>query len=115
MPPKKPQDRKPKAVTATPVNVYAFTWNGQEFTLPAGETAVDRISGRTLRDAYMDGDEGQMRLAITMLELVDADPAALDALYDMPAKRMLEHIAEWMAMAPVEGEPSLGEPSGSST
>lgn len=114
--PKKPQDRKPKSVsvTATPVNLYAFTWQGQDFTLPAGETAVDRIPGRALRDAYLDGEEGQMRLALTMLELVEADPMALDALYSMPAPEMLEHIAAWMSMTTVEGDPSLGESSSSS-
>lgn len=114
MPPtkaKRPQDRQPKAVTITPtpVNVYTFTHQGKEYSLPAGETVVERVPGRAVRDAYLDGQEGQMRLGFTMLELVDADPGALDALYDMPASDMLEHVAAWMSMTPVEGEPSLGE------
>lgn len=115
--PKNPQDRKAKAVatvTPTPVNVYAFTWQGQEHTLPAGETAAERIPGRVLRDAYLDGEDGQMRLSLRMLEAVDADPAALEALYDMPAPQMLDHIAAWMNMGTVAGDPSLGESSGSS-
>lgn len=113
---KKPQDHKAKAVTITPtpVNVYSFDWRGQSYSLPAGETAIDRVPGRALRDAYLDGQEGQMKLALTMLELVDADPGALDALYDMPAPTMLEHVAAWMGMSTVEGEPSLGESLGSS-
>jgi len=118
MPPKKkqPQDHRPKQTgddvavfSPTPVNTYTFTWEDTEYHLPAAASAVDKVSGRALRDAYMDGEAGQMRLALTMLELVDADPGALDALYDMPGPVMLQHIAAWMEVEPVEGEPGLGE------
>lgn len=113
MPTKKPQDRMPKAaaitVTPTPVNVYTFTWEGVEYSIQAGETAMERVPGRALRDAFLDGDEGQMRLAFTLLEYVDSDPGALDALYAMPAPMMLDHVTAWMTTATVTGEPSLGE------
>lgn len=116
MPPKKPQDRQPKAVTITPtpVNVYTFEHDGHTYALPAGATAVDRVPGRVLRDAYLDGEGGQLRMGFTLLELVDADPGALDALYSMPAPEMLEHVAAWLSLQTVEGEPSLGESLGSS-
>jgi hypothetical protein len=114
MPPtkaKRPTDRQPKAVTITPtpVNVYTFEHEGVTYSLPSGATAVPLLPGRALRDAYIDGEAGQMRLAFLMLEAIDADPAALDALYDMPAPVMLEHVQGWMSLAPVEGDASLGE------
>lgn len=111
MPPtKKPQDRKPKAVTVTPttVNVYTFDHEGTTYELPSGTSVVDQVPGQFIRDAYLDGENGQMRLGFAMLELV-AEPEALAALYAMPAPRMLEHVAEWMSMPTVEGDPSLGE------
>lgn len=92
---------------------YTFEHDGQTYALPPGETAVEKISGRFLRDAYMDGDEGQMRLGFAMLEHVDADEGALDALYSMPAPRMLEVIQEWMTFKPSEEDASLGESSSS--
>lgn len=108
--PKQPQDHKPKQQP----NVYTFRHNGTTYRLPSGETAVDKIPGKFLRDAYMDGDEGQMRLGFAMLENIDADPAALEALYSMPAPQMLEHLQGWMSFKPSEEDASLGESSGSS-
>jgi hypothetical protein len=113
--PKTPQDHQPKAADAA----YSFTVaddNGKPRTyrLPPGETAVSKIPGKFLRDAYMDGDEGQMRLGFAMLEAVDADQGALDALYAMPAPEMLEHVQAWMSFKPSEEDASLGESSSSS-
>jgi len=108
--PRKPQDHQPKAINvkATPVNTYVFTHDGIEYQLPSGTSVVDKVPGRLIRDAYVDGENGQMRLGFAMLELV-ADPDALDALYDMPAPVMLEHVAAWMNMDAAEGDASLGE------
>jgi hypothetical protein len=91
-PGKKPQDRLSKAPDAA---LYEFQWEGGTFSLPPADSAVDRISGRQLRDAYMDGDEGQMRLGFAMLDSIDA-PEAIAALYSMPAPTMLDHLAGWM-------------------
>lgn len=105
MPQKQPQDRKPKRSAS----VYRFTWDGQSYQLPSGETAVDKVPGRALRDAYMDGEDGQMRLGFAMLENVDADPAALDALYAMPAPIMLDHLQKWMEVRADETSATVGE------
>ena len=95
-------------------DVYTFEHDGTTYRLPPGETAVSKIPGRFLRDAAMDGEEGQMRLGFAMLEHVDADPGAVDALYAMPAPEMLVRIQEWMTFKPSEEDASLGESSGSS-
>lgn len=103
---KKPADRRPKKDAP---ELYEFTWDGSTFRLPPAESAVDKISGKSLRDAFMDGEEGQMRLGFTLLEMVDAEPGALDALYSMPAPDMLDHIQKWMELRSEEGEATVGE------
>ena len=103
---KRPTDRKPKADKKP--ELYEFTWQDQTYQLPLATTGVDKVSGRAFRDAVMDGEEGQLRLGFAMLEAVEADPGALDALYSMPAPDMLERIGEWMELAR-EGEASVGE------
>lgn len=108
--PKQPQDHKPKAEK----DVYTFRHDGKTYRLPPGETAAAKIPGRLIRDAALDGEEGQLRLSFAMLEAVDADPGALDALYSMPAPQMMEHVQAWMQFKPSEEDASLGESSGSS-
>lgn len=88
---------------------YTFTHDGATYHLPASSTAVPHITGKVLRDAFMDGDEGQLRLGFTLLEHVDADEGAIDALYSMPAPDMLEHVKEWMQFTAGEDDASLGE------
>ena len=107
---KQPQDHKPKAINVKPTSVstYVFTHNGVEHVLPSGASVVDQVPGRFIRDAYLDGENGQMRLGFAMLELV-AEPETLEALYDMPAPVMMEHVAAWMSTAQPDGEPSVGE------
>ena len=95
-------------------HLYTFTWNDQTYQLPPAETAVNEIPGKVLRDAYMDGDEGQMRLGFAMLELVEA-PGAIEALYEMPAPKMLEHIAAWMETRADDAAATVGESSPSSS
>lgn len=108
--PSKPADRKLKQDP----DAYTFRHGGKVFRLPAGETATEKVAGRFLRDAAMDGEEGQLRLGFAMLEVIDATPGALDALYSMPASQMMEHIGAWMNFKPSEDDPSLGESSPSS-
>jgi hypothetical protein len=108
--PSKPADRKPKQDS----DAYTFRHKGKVYRLPAGENVSDKLPGRFLRDAAMDGTEGQLRLSFAMLELVDGSPGALDALYEMPATQMMEHIEAWMNHKGSEDEPSVGESSPSS-
>jgi hypothetical protein len=108
--PKKPQDHKPKAVPDESER-FRFDWKGESYELPPPDEAMPRISGRLLRDAFLDAEEGQMRLGFSMLENCDADPAALDALYDMPANDMLELVTEWMQTRRDELAANVGESS----
>lgn len=101
-----PQDHKAKA----PANGrYRFDWDGQTYELPPPQMAVDRISGKALRDAYLEGQEGQMRLGFLMLENVEAESGAVEALYSMPAPKMLDHIGDWMATRDSETGATVGE------
>ena len=108
---KQPQDRKPKASEVR----YSFEWNGKMHHLPPAETGVDKVSGKVFRDSVMDGEAGQLRLGFAMLEAVDADSSALDALYDMPAPTMLDHIAAWMELRTDETAATVGESAHSLT
>jgi hypothetical protein len=103
---KRPTDRQPKQDSPA---IYEFEWNDTAYTLPPPDTAVDLIPGKVLRDAYMEGDEGQMRLGFAMLEHVEAEPGTIDALYAMPAPIMLEHIQAWMELRASKDQASVGE------
>lgn len=113
MPAKTPQDRKPKG------DRYQFTatvdGKPKTFTLPSAAEASTKVSGRFLRDAAMKGEEGQIALGFATLEAAGATEAAIDALYDMPAPEMLEHIGAWMQFKASPEDASLGESSGSSS
>ena len=104
---KTPQDHKPKATAG-----FQFDGaDGKSHTLPHPSGALMLLPGRTFRDALMDGEEGQLRLAFTCLELVvdeDADKVTLDALYDLPAPDMIEIVGSWFASADTSGA-TLGE------
>lgn len=107
MPQKTPQDRKPKG------DAYQFTVSvggkPKTFRLPSAEDASGRVPGRFLRDASMNGQEGQIALSFATLEAAGADQAAIDALYDMPATQMLEHIAAWLQFKASPEDASVGE------
>ena len=109
--PKTPQDHKKKATKAAR---YTFTVGEVTHTLPSVTDAMDKISGRDLRDASIE-EGGDMALGFKLLEAVGAKPEAVDALLDLPAPKTLEHIHAWMAFKPSEGDASLGESSSSST
>lgn len=108
--PKQPEDHQPKQDTD---GSYTFRHNRKTYRLPPGEDAIPKIPGRFLRNAFMDGEQGEMALAFAMLENVDADPAALDALYEMPAPEMLNHLQAWMNHRADETAATLGESSSS--
>lgn len=102
--PRKPQDRKPKAASTA----FTFTAGDATYTLPPAQSVASHVDGRTMRDAVMGGEEGQLRLAFTMLDALDTEPGTLDALYGMPAPEMLEIVQAWMTHKPADGV-SLGE------
>ncbi len=95
---KQPQDRKPKKAKH-----FTFTVGEVTHSLPPASDGVENISGRALRDASMGGDEEQLRLGFSMLEACGAEQAAIDALYDLPASKMLENIRAWMTFGDGDG------------
>lgn len=97
-----------------PEQMFTFQHDGQTYELPSPLTKYDEIPGRLIRDAYMDGDEGDMRLGFTLLEMVDAKPEALDALYAKPAPEMLDIFRDWMRFRPTPEDANLGESGASS-
>ena len=97
-----------------PEQMFTFEHDGKTFGIPSALTKYDEISGELIRDAYMDGDSGEMRLGFTLLELVDAEPGALDALYSKPAPEMLDIFRDWMRFRPATEDANLGESSASS-
>jgi hypothetical protein len=94
--------------------MFTFEHDGETFEIPSALTKYGEVPGRLIRDAYMDGDDGEMRLGFTLLEMVDADPNAIDALYAKPAPEMLDVFRDWMRFRPSEEDATLGESSASS-
>jgi hypothetical protein len=86
----------PTTPAAKKTDSFFFRHDGKKYTLPDPAEALDRIKGRAIRDASLGGMEGQLRLGFLMLEAVEADKAALDALYDKPAAEMIELVEQWM-------------------
>ena len=104
--PRKPQDRKPKV--SEPPAEFSFQHEDKTFTLPPIATVAGSVPGRIMRDAVMDGDEGQLRMSFHLLEqLADADEA-IEALYSKPSPEMLQIIEAWMKFKTPNGV-SLGE------
>ena len=103
--PRKPQDRKSKVEAP---KTFEFEHDGEAYTLPPVESVAASVPGRTMRDAVMDGEEGQLRLAFFMLEKLDGAEDAVDALYSKPAPEMLGLVQKWMTFKP-SGGVSLGE------
>lgn len=89
--PRKPQDHKAKASKA-----FTFEHDGETYTLPPFATGVDLITGQQLRDGMLGGPEGEARMAFLMLEAVETEPGAIEALYAKQAPEMLEILGRWM-------------------
>jgi hypothetical protein len=96
-----PQDRKPKA-TAEPTE-FTFEHDGETFILPPAQTIADRVTGRMMRDAVMEGEEGQLRLSFFMLEQLEDSEEAINALYEKPGSEMLQLVEAWMKFKPKDG------------
>lgn len=101
-----PQDRKPKA-TEEPTE-FTFEHNGETFTLPPAQTIAHLVTGRMMRDAVMQGEEGQLRMSFFMLEKLEDSDEAINALYEKPGHQMLELVQAWMEFKPKDGV-TLGE------
>lgn len=95
--------------------MFTFEHDDKTYELPSAVTKYDQVPGRLIRDAYMDGDDGEMRLGFTLLEMLDADEAAIEALYDKPAPEMLAIFRDWLTFRPSGEDVSLGESSASSS
>lgn len=104
--PRKPQDRKPKAVEQP--QEFTFEHEDKTYTLPPVESVAGLVSGRTMRDAVMDGEEGQLRLAFFMLEKLEGADDAIESLYAKPAPEMLPIVEAWMKFKAPNGV-TLGE------
>lgn len=104
--PREPQDRKPKAEEQP--TEFTFEHGDETYTLPPIATVADLISGRMMRDAVMEGDEGQLRMSFFMLEHLEGADDAIKALYAKPASEMLPIVEAWMKFKTPNGV-SLGE------
>lgn len=89
--PTTPQDRKPKKT-----GTFTFKAAGKTYTLPPASKGAEKVPGRVMRDALLDGDEGETRLGFLLLEACGAKQEAIDALYDLPAPAMLKLMGQWM-------------------
>jgi hypothetical protein len=97
--PKKPQDHLAKKASG-----FTFDHDGTTYTLAPPSDGLAALPGRDLRDALLDGETGQMKLAFRCLELVeDIDGPALAALYAKPAPDMLQIVNAWFESADENG------------
>lgn len=110
MPAKTPQDHKRKGESTA----YTFTVKGKTYTLPSAQKASEKVPGRFLRDAALNGEEGQIALGFATLEAAGADDEAIEALYDLPTAKTLEHLGAWMQFKASPEDASVGESLGSS-
>lgn len=93
-----PQDHLPKKAT-----YFAFCVEGNEHHLPLASTAAEKVPGRAMRDAFLAGEEGQMRLGFLMLEASGVDSKILDVIYDQPGPKTLEILSDWLEFGDGDG------------
>lgn len=86
---------------------------GRVHSLPSVTAAKENLTGRDMRDALLGGEMGQIGYLIRALEKASPDPAALDALYDLPQADMLSVLSNWADYGDGDGA-TLGESSSSS-
>lgn len=96
--PTTPQDHKAKKATS-----FTFEAAGKKYTIPLPSVGAENVPGRAMRDALLDGDEGEARLGFLLLEACGAKQEAIDALYDLPTPAMLRVIGEWMRLGDGKG------------
>lgn len=91
---KQPQDRRKKAA------VFTFTdADGQVHKLPEiTEEAAEKVPFRYTRRLVMNPDDqmAQMAQAFALLDVVGADPSAIEALESLPTKDAVEIAGDWM-------------------
>lgn len=112
-----PTTPAPRKVTPARVKKSLFTFvgaDGKTYNLPPASNGAEHVSGRRFRDAALGGEGENMALSLAMLEACRVAPTTLDALYDLPAPKMLDIVNRWMNAGDGEGA-SLGESGGSST
>ena len=108
--PTQPQDRKPRKGAP-----FAFTGkDGKRHTLPLASKGAEKVEGRLLRNAALGDDGGDLALQFALLEACGATPAAINALYDLPAAKMVTLLQEWMSHGDGDGA-TVPQSSGSST
>lgn len=88
---------------------FTFEHDDKTYELPSALTKYDQVPGELVRDAYMDGDSGEMRLGFTLLEMLDLESGTLEALYAKPAPEMLDIFRDWMRFRPEREDADLGE------
>ena len=97
--PTQPQDRQPKKNAP-----YKFIGaDKKSHTLPLASKGAEKVSGRVMRDALMDGDAGELKLGFAMLEACGASEAAVNAVYDLPSAECMEILGEWMSHGDGDG------------
>lgn len=96
------------------MSAFTFTHNGKTYRIASSESVATKIPGRYMRDVVMGVDNAEIRLGFAMLEHVEADEGAVDALYEMSAEEMMKTLKDWMNHKASEEEVGLGESSGSS-
>jgi hypothetical protein len=105
--PKAPQDHKPKQ--ADKPTAFAFTIGEEDFTLPfVGAEIVNRVEGRIVEAAMLDGEEGQAKMAFALLRAVPDHDKDKEALRSLPFPEMLTYLLDWLKASGV----SLGESAG---
>ena len=109
--PRKPADRKPAKGA-----LFSFVGaDGKSHTLPLASAGTEKMSGRQMRDAVMDGGGmGELKLGYAMLEACGAPQPVVDAIYDLPNEQCLTVLGEWMTHGDGKGT-SVPQSSGSST
>lgn len=107
--PRKPADHKTKP---TPFKFKGA--DNKQHTLPFASKGRERITGREMRDALMDGDAGKLKLGFVLLEACGAKDEAIDAIYDLPNARTLEILGEWMEYGDGDGASLPQSPRSSS-
>jgi hypothetical protein len=108
--PAQPQDRRPAKGKA-----FTFTGkDGKKHTLPNADQAIEKLSGKVLRDAIVGGEIGQMAYMFHAVEASGATPEALDALYALPQEQTTDVLQQWSDHGDGLGA-SLGESPGSSS
>lgn len=107
--PRKPQDHKAKTAG------FTFTGaDGKTHALPLASTGAEKLSGRVMRDAFMEGGSGELKLGFTLLETCGAPQATIGALYDLTAPDCMKVLGDWMSFGDGLGT-SVPQSSGSST